>query len=346
MQRIVTGVKPWQPNFDITVEGSDITSAVRENLVSLTLIDNGGSKKESDQLTFAVADDEMALPPKGTKIAISLGFGEELVDKGAFVVDALASGGSSNSHRIIQITARAYSRTNARGHSTLQSQKTRSWSGLTLEDVLKTVSNEHQLTFSIHDTLAGIQIHHIDQLGESDMNLLTRLAESYGAVSKVTHDHWVISPREAVTTVSGSPLKNQLITRDMVERWSYRENASPPDTSTAGSGTIVIAYHDKTDGGKVKNLTIGSGEPVIRHLWPQPDLESARSICSGSTVSSKKKTTGMNLELMGTPELMSLTAQTLITTEGFGSKEDRQWHIAALTMKMTTQGFVFNLELE
>ncbi|EMO5715813.1 hypothetical protein RVW00_000748 [Enterobacter bugandensis] len=346
MEKIVTGIKPWQPNFAISVEGMDITSTVRENLVSLTLIDNGGSKKESDQFTFAVADEEMALPPKGTKISLALGFGEELVDKGVFIVDALASGASSNSHRIIQITARAYSRTNARGHSTLQSQKTRSWSDISLGDLLKTISAEHQLTFSIPDSLAVMHIPHLDQLGESDMNLLTRMAESFGAVSKVTHDHWVLTPRESLTTVSGAPLKNQLINRDMVERWSYRENAAPPDASTAGNGTIVIAYHDKTDGGKVKHLTVGSGEPVTTYPYPQSDLESARSIFSGAAVSSKKKTTGMNLELMGIPELMSMTAQTLVTTEGFGSKEDRQWHIAALTMDMTTQGFAFNLELE
>ncbi|MCW4990253.1 hypothetical protein [Enterobacter mori] len=83
-------MKPWKPNLTVSVEGMDINCTVRENLVSFTLIDNRGRNKESVLLTFAVADQEMALPQKGIKISLTLGVGEELVDKGVFIVDAPA----------------------------------------------------------------------------------------------------------------------------------------------------------------------------------------------------------------------------------------------------------------
>lgn len=346
MKALPTGTEPWQPNFSISIEGADITEEVRQNLVSLSLTDNGGSTKQSDQIVFAVASDTLELPPKGVKVSIAMGFGEELVDKGTYVVDALASGGSSSAHRIVQITARAFSKTNARGHSALQSQKTRSWSGVSLGDVVKSISAEHHLTAGIPDELANISIEHIDQLGESDMNLLTRLAERYGAVSKVTHDHWVISLREAVTTVSGEPLDKYLITRDMVDSWSYRANSDHPDTSSPGSGTQIITYKDLTDGGKIKTIKIGSGEPVIQSSWPQPDLESAREIAASYSTGSKKKLLGMNLSLPATPEMMNLSAQCLITTQGFGIKEDKDWHISRLNLDLMNQGFLVSLDLE
>jgi len=267
-------------------------------------------------------------------------------DKGTYIVDALASGGSASSPRVVQVTAHAYSKTNARGHSTLQSQKTRSWSGVSLGDIVKSISAEHQLTAGIPDELANIRIEHIDQLGESDMNLLTRLAERYGAVSKVTHDSWVITPRVSVTTVGGTPLKKYLIMREMVGNWSYRANSDSPDTSTSGGGTQIIAYKDMTDGGKTKTLKIGSGEPVVQYSWPQPDLQSAREIAAGFSTGSKKTLVGMNVGLVATPELMNLTAQCLITTQGFGSTEDKDWHISRLNMDLTSQGFAVSLDLE
>lgn len=346
LEKLTTGTRPWQPNFAITIEGADITEEVREDLVSLTLTDNGGSTKQSDQISFAVASDTLLLPSKGVKVYISLGFGQELVDKGGYVVDALASGGSSGAHRIVQVTARAFSKTNSRGHSALQSQKTRSWSDLTFGDMVKTISSEHKLQIGIPDELASIHIPHVDQLGESDMNLLTRLAEGYGAVSKVTHDYWLITPRDAMTSISGEPLTKQIISRDMVESWSYQENSNNPDPTSAGSGSYIISYTDRTDGGKVKTIKVGSGEPVINYHYPQPDLQSAKEMAASFSTTTPKKLKSMSLSLMATPELIALTAQSIITTSGFGTKEDRDWHISRLNMNLTTQGFALNLELE
>lgn len=50
------------------------------------------------------------------------------------------------------------------------------------------------------------------------------------------------------------------------------------------------------------------------------------------------KTTGMSLDLPAAPELMSLTAQCLATTRGFGAVEDREWHISKLYFLMSSQG--------
>jgi phage protein D len=349
LDKLLTGTKPWQPNFSIEVEGSDITEEIRQNLISLNLTDNGAGVKQSDQISFAVASETLVVPAKGVKVRIWMGFGQEMVDKGTYIVDALASGGSDSSHRIVQVTARAFSRTNARGHSALQSQKVRSWSNVTFGDMLKTISNEHQLTFAIPDDLASIHITHVDQLNESDMNLLTRLAEDYGAVSKVTHNHWLISPRDAITTVSGVPLKKAVITREMVSNWSYRENSDNPDTAIPGSGTRVISYYDVTDGGKIKSLTVGSGEPVIHSQYPQASFQDAQEIVraySSSSTGNKKKQKTMTLDFMAIPEFMNLTSQCLITTKGFGKKEDKDWRITKLNLNLITQGFNMNIELE
>lgn len=346
MNELASGVQPWLPNFDIVVEGNNITEEVRKNLIHLSVTDNGGNTKQSDQISFGVASETLVLPPKGVKVSVAIGYGQHLVNKGTYVVDALFSGGSATSHRIVMITARAFSKTNARGHSTLQSQKTRTWSNITLGDLVKTVSAEHKLTASLSPELENIQIDHVDQLGESDMNLLTRLGERYGAVNKVTHDHWALIAREATTSSGGKPLKKQVITKDMVTDWRYNVNSDTPDASSAGGGTYVISYRDVTDGGKIKTITVGSGEPVTQFAYAQPDLKGAKEIAASFSTSSKKKLRSMSLTLPAPEALMYLTAQCLISTSGFGKVEDRDWHIASLKFNLTTQGFVLNLELE
>jgi len=347
MSYIDTGSKPWLPNFAISVEGEDITDAVRENLIDLTLKDYGGDSKKSDQISFAVVSPDMKLPGKGVKISVSMGFGDELVDKGTFVVDSRSSGGSSSQPRVIEITARAFSKTNERGHSSLQSQKTRSFaSGTSMGDLVSTIAAEHGLTARVDSTLVEQPLAHVDQLGESDMNLLTRIAAQYGAVSKVTHDYWVITPRGAQTTVSGKPLPVATITPDMCSNWRYHDTSDHPDSSQSGGGTIIVSYRDEDDGNRIKTLTVGSGEPFTHYPNAQKDIHGARIIAGGCSAHSKKKQAGMSLTLPAVPELMEMTAEGKIATSGFGSVEDREWKIASVDFRLSEQGFTLNVELE
>lgn len=108
--------------------------------------------------------------------------------------------------------------------------------------------------------------------------------------------------------------------------------------------TQVYQYFDVTDGGKTKEFWIGSGglskfsarSPAWRMLRRPP--EAARSPA--------KKLRGMSTTMPATPEMVSLTAQCLITTSGFGTAEDRDWHISKLDFSLDAQGFTVKMELE
>lgn len=336
-----TGDMPWEPNFSISAEGSDITDEIRENLINLQIIDYGGGQKKSDQVSISIVSEHLDLPKKGAKIEVGLGFGQELVDKGTYVVDAVHSGGSGP--RIIQIVARAFSKSNAYGHSTVQSQRLRSFDNITLGDLLNTVATEHGLTPRAPSELANKMLVHVDQLHESDMNMVTRLASAAGAVSKISHGYWILTPREATTTISGGDLKKYTVRRDMTTTWEYHSNSNHPDSSSGGSGTQVISYYDLGTGTN-KSITIGSGEPVMH--YDQPTLADAQELASAFSTTSKKKLVGMSMTMPAELEMMDLTAQCLITTEGFGTVEDRDWHISKLDFSLTPQGMDVNMELE
>ncbi len=347
MSDMDSSLMPWQPNFSLSVEGADITDIVRQNLVDLTLKDHGAGSKKSDEISFTVVSPDLRLPAKGVKVSVALGFGRTLVNKGTFVVDARSSAGGANRPRTVRVTARAFSKTNERGHSTLQSQKMRAFSGITLGGLVSTLAAEHGLTPAVDRSLAGMALGHVDQMGESDMNLMTRVAQQCGAVSKITHDHWVVTPRDAQTTVSGHPLPVRTITPDMCSDWSYHDNSDHPDCQTKGKGTLVVPYYDMEDGGKVKHITIGSGEPVMHYGVPFDNLQAAKTVGTGGAKHAQKRLKGMSLSLPATPALVEMTAEGKITLSGFGSIEDGDWKIAQVVFRLTaSQGLMLNMELE
>ena len=336
-QFINSGSMPWQPNFSVSAEGNDITDEIRNNLVNMTITDFGGAEKKSDQVTLTIVSETLELPKKGAKLTVGIGFGQELISKGTYVVDSTSSAGSSDVPRTIGIVGRAFSKSNAYGHSTVQSQRIRSFSDITMGDLVNKIATEHELTPRV--------IAHVDQAGESDMNLLTRLAEQYGAVSKISHDYWIVSPREAVTNISGDELQKLKVTRAMTSDWSYHNNSDHPDSSASGSGTQIYQYFDVTDGGKIKSFTIGSGQPVTTSA-PFASLALAQESAGGGSIKSKKKLRGMSVSLPAEPEMMGLTAQCLITTSGFGTVEDGDWHISKLDLVLGSQGFTIKMDLE
>lgn len=347
MAYIDSGLMPWQPNFTLSVEGEDITDKIRENLVDLSLRDFGAGSKKSDEIHFSVVSPDLKLPAKGVKVSLALGFGSSLVNKGTFVVDARSSSGGARKARMVQVVARAFSKTNERGHSTLQSQKFRSFSDITLGDLAISVASEHGLTARVDSSLVNMSLGHVDQVSESDMNMMTRIAQQCGAVSKITHDYWVFTPRDAQTTVSGQPLPVRTITPDMCDSWHYRDNSDHPNTREKGKGTYVVAYRDAADGGKIKHVTNGSGEPVMHFNVPFESLEEARKIGVGGSKHAEKKLKGVSLSLPATPELMVMTAEGKITLQGFGSVEDGDWKIGQLEFSLRAgQGLTLELELE
>lgn len=152
--------------------------------------------------------------------------------------------------------------------------------------------------------------------------------------------------RDAKKTTKGNDIPVITVTPAQVSRWSYRNNSDYPDSSQNGGGTYVIRYHDLTDGGKIKSITVGSGEPVVHEEVTMFNLEAAQEIAAGLTTNSKKKLCQMNIEMPLTPELVSLTAQCRIITKGFGSVENREWHIGKAQFRLSNQGGSLSLELE
>ncbi|MER2591987.1 late control protein [Escherichia coli] len=341
-----TGVEAWKPNFYISADNKNITDKIRKGLINITLTDYGGSSKQTDELRVAIVSETLKIPARGVKISIGLGFGNQIIDKGIYIVDGASSGGEP---RVVDFTAKAAPMNASKGSPTVQSKKTRSWSDVTVSDIVATIASDNGLKPRVSKRFANNVITQLDQVGESDMHLMSRLATRFDAVSKPAGGYWIFLPRGAGESVSGAPLQHYTLTRRDNSSWGYSRNGQNGDSGGGGENaepTYLIKYHD-TATGQIKELRTGSGgDPVIE--WPavEPSLDAAKEAAPGLKGGAAKKEFSMTYTTPATLDLVSLTAECKVTTQGFRTEEDRDWTINTLTLTLAENGFSARLSLE
>jgi len=195
-----------QPEYRMTLDGKDITQNLSGRLISLSITDNRGFEADELQLELDDSDGLLALPAKGAKLRVSLGWkGEGVMHQNVFTVDELEHSGAPD---VLSIRARS-----ADFRATLNVKREQSYHGVTLGAIVQTVASRHKLKSTVSDELAGIAIEHIDQTNESDASFLTRLAQMHGAIACVKNDTLLVMPTGGGKSASGQPLPVATITR-------------------------------------------------------------------------------------------------------------------------------------
>lgn len=342
----------YAPAFSVSAEGRDITRALRECLAELVLTDNGGATAKADELKITLLSETLALPSKGARLRLALGFNDNLVDKGWFVVSGVGSGGPP---RRIEIYATAAPMNAQKQPGDVTSHKTRSWDNLRLADLIKTVAADNGLMPKVAAELADIHIDHVDQVAESDANLLSRLARTYNAVSKPAGGYWLFLKQGAMATASGRQIGSIIITPEEVSNWSYSEGqrgsstgkATGKDAGEKGKGKIGVRYYDEADG-QTKMSTVDHDGPSLTNPYTQPAKATADQHAKSRKTQAQRNEQKMSLSGPCRPKHIALTAESGVTTSGFGSREDRDWNVESLTFSLTSAGlsYAYNLVVD
>lgn len=215
MLDIITGAgATLTPDFMLTLESKDITGNISDRLISLTMTDNRGF--EADQLDIELDDTDglVALPIRGAVLSLYLGWkGFALVGKGRFTVDEVEHRGAPDT-----VTIRARS---ADFRGTLNSRREESWHDTTLGAIVSAIASRNKLAASVAESLAGIQIPHIDQSQESDAVFLTRLAERNGGTVSVKAGKLLMLKAGSGKTACGKPIPQITIQRSDGDRHQF-----------------------------------------------------------------------------------------------------------------------------
>ncbi len=186
---------------------------------------------------------------------------------------------------------------------------------------------------------------HLIQHAESDAALLSRLAALYGAVSKPTNGFWLFLEYGAGQTVSGREMVEVTITPEMVSRWNYSERKRDGAQSTAKKkGKVTVNYFDPASG-EIKSHEVEHDGTDKIHPHTQPDQSHAQQNAAAKVKRVEKSGRKMSLTMPVVPELVKLTAESRITTQGFGVREDHNWLTESLQFSMSESGFTLEIDL-
>lgn len=323
----------WKPAFAIHVDGQDITAPMAARLVSLSLSDEAGVTSDSVEITLAdhIGLARLAVPRTGAVLSVALGYGFALKDMGLYTVEEVEMEGPPNQMRIrgaALITG---------GVTSLTAQRSRSWpEGTTIADLVATIAGEHGLDPAVSDSLARVALPHLDQIDESDINLLTRVAHDHDAIAKPGGGKLVFALRGESLTVSGQPMPVVALTPAQVSSWRVQIK------TRATAGTVVAVWRDQQAAGDVEE-TAGEGEPLRRLRERFASAEAARAAARAEWTRASRAGTQLSLSLPGNADLV---AEGRVQLTGFRPGVDGNWLVTGVEHQLDSGGYRCRLRAE
>lgn len=320
------------PAWGVVLAGQDLTARIKPRLLDLTLTEARGGEADQIELRIHDHDGRMALPRRGVELSVAIGWVDAgLIEKGTFRVDEAEHSGAPD---IITIRARSADLSHP-----MRTRRERSWHRVTLGDVVRTLAGEHGLQARIAPALAGIAIAHLDQTGESDVHLLTRLGRRYDAVATVKAGSLLFMPIGSGTTASGTPLPSALITRGDGDK--HRYSLADRDTYSG-----VRAYWNNTPGANRKSVLVGDSGNAKRLRETYHNEAEAKEHANAEWKRIRRGAATMEYTLaLGRADLFP---EQKLRVRGFKREiDDTAWLIARTTHTITgAGGFTTRLELE
>jgi len=338
-------MRAFTPDFSISADGNDLTAAIRDRLLRLTIADQSGNTSDSVKIVLDDRDHAIRLPRTGAELAISLGYKENgLIDMGKWTVDEIELSGPPDTLIISAKAANTSTRNTKSGKAdTLRSVKTRAWDNIAIADICKTIANEHGYTPRIADKYAtgsppaiGAPVTHLDQREESDLNFLTRLAKDYGAVCKPVRDYLLFVEKGTPVSATGRVLDSISLTPKDMTSWR---------ATLADRGKYVAAIAHYHDHATAKRIPVRAGKPsgvpVTSVTGTFADEQSARAAATARLASLNRGATTLSLTMPGNALIASGSPLALI---GFRDGSNGTYHATSVTHTLDAGGYKLNME--
>jgi phage protein D len=314
------------PAFRVVADGSDITQAISDRLLSLRIQDQAGQQSDSLEIALDDRDSQVPVPRSGAWLKVWLGYsndGQLPVYMGSYAVDEVELSAGPRS-MVIKATAAQTA------PELVKEQRTKSWHDTTLGAVVQEIAKQNGLTPIIKGNLASVQIKHEDQTNESDQSFLTRLAEKFKATIKPGDGNLVVVPRGAgeggTVTISGTEVTSWRAT--LKNRGAY--------------GQVKVKYLDRKLN-KEKLITEGTKGPlpVFEDKQLYRSEEEAKKAAASKLQSLNAGEVRISLQMPGKPQV---TAEGLVTLQGFRQYVNGTWNIKSVTHDLSSSGYSTSVE--
>lgn len=332
MTEIRNNIADWR----VSLDGKDLSGAIRPRLVSLTLSEKRGDEADQLDIVLSDADGMLAIPPEGAVLRLQLGWlqGRDvtpgLIDKGSFKVDDVSHSGPPDQ---ITIKARAADFT-----SEIRNRRSHSWKNTTLGTVLTEVAGRNGLTARIAPALAGIALPSIAQSRESDVAFLRRLGRENDAVATIKDKHLIFAPKGAGQTSDGRALPTLTIRRRDGDGHNWQRQKRD------GQEGVTATWHDRK-AAKKQPVTAGKADGAKKLRKVYPDEASARRAAQAEQKRLKRAPATFDIRLaLGRADAYP---EARATVTGFKAGIDGTWLVSEVTHRLDKAGgFRTDLRME
>ena len=320
------------PELRISANGRDITAVVLDRFVSAAVTDEvADAGTDAFELVLDDRPPGIVLPPEGATLEVEMGFtGEGAALMGSYVVSEVEQNGPPAT-----LTVRAQAE-DLLGE--LKAPRTRSWSFVTIGDVVGTIAGRHGLEPRVDPALRDIQLTHIDQVDESDLNLLLRLASyQLDVVAKVANGRLVFLRRQLLADRAAAAAV-RIMRTDAVDYRVLRAHRS--------QYVAVVARWREFDVGELQEVRAGDqdGGPAYALSATFPDAASASNAAETRLRALQRGTRTGRLTLSpGRPEL---AADVPVRLDGWGAGVDAVWVANRVLQQISEDGYRTRLDIE
>lgn len=316
------------PAFRIVADGADITALINDRLLMLRTLDKVGMESDEFELRIDDRDSAVALPRRGAKIQVYLGYGQDLAEQGVYTVDAVEYAGPPD---VIVIRGRA---SDMRGSG--KTVRSGSWEGVSLARIVGDVAARNGWEAECPVTT---QVPRADQMKESDFHFITRLARQFDCTAKVAGGKLLVMPRQNGQSAGGRAIPVVTISRADVSRFQFR-------LDDRGVQSAVRSKYQGQDGKlavvDLSNDDVPSGLPPVhtdRHI--HPNKSAAEQAAKARLAAFNRSTAGVRLEM---PGRTGLFAESSINASGFKGELDGGYLVDSVEQVFTSAGWSTTVE--
>lgn len=296
---------------DFLIEGIE-----SKKVTSICVIDESGII--SDSVEICLDDSIIEIPATGSKLEVSLGYIETgLSYMGLYTINEITV-----HPQTIRIKGHA-----ADFKGSFKSQKTEEWHQKTIGDLVSKIASKHGYEARVAPQFANILLPHIDQTAESDMHLLSRLAQLYGAISKPAGGFLLFVQEGKAKSYTEQEIGGDTIELKDVTNWQFTLSEREK------KGTVIAYWHDLNKGEAMEEKA-GEGEPVhtLRGIYATRELAKA----AAHSKLERSVTQTLNMTLAG---CAGLVAESKINLKGFRSNIPTSWVISRAEHILDERGY-------
>lgn len=255
---------------------NQLSELATEKLMNFAIEDNSGLQLDSLDLSINNADDSISIPSTNSIIEIAIGYDDNLYKMGKFVAQNINATSS-----VISIKAISQDLTKGR------IKQNRVFKQKTLDDVLKTLANDLDLTLQLDNNLKTKQIAYYLQENKTSLEILAELSEIFYCIANIKDNKLVFVSKENTKSIEIQEEEIISITKQDINSKYY-------------NGVIYNSWNTKT--AKLESTKLGAEPYLILQMAVDESLKNSYINSKYKEIQEKQY---INVSLKGNPNLQA-----------------------------------------